>query len=120
MSRVVHFQIPADNPARAEKFYVATFGWRFQKWNGPMPYWLIETGEGPGIDGGMAPREQPGEQPVNTIGVESLEKTTAAVQRNGGKVLANRIPIPGVGWLATCQDTEGNQFLLMQADESAR
>jgi predicted enzyme related to lactoylglutathione lyase len=29
------------------------------------------------------------------------------------------MPIPGVGWLAYCKDTEGNIFGLMQADPKA-
>ena len=53
MPRPVHFEIPAENPERAMKFYQAVFGWSFQKWDGPMPYWLITTGPAsePGITG---------------------------------------------------------------------
>ena len=45
MGRVVHFEIHAENPERAVKFYSAVFGWRMQKWDGPAEYWLIRTGE---------------------------------------------------------------------------
>lgn len=41
MPRPVHFEIPADDPARAIEFYRAVFGWTFQKWEGPMPYWMV-------------------------------------------------------------------------------
>jgi hypothetical protein len=30
------------------------------------------------------------------------------------------MPVPGVGWLAYCKDTEGNIFGMMQADKSAK
>lgn len=55
MSRVIHFEIPADNPERAAEFDGAIFGWTFRKWDGPMPYWLVTTGaEGErGLDGGL-------------------------------------------------------------------
>ena len=54
------FEIHAENPERAAAFYTAVFGWKFQKWDGPMPYWLITTGtEAPGINGGMVPRHGP-------------------------------------------------------------
>lgn len=56
MSRPVHFEIHADNPARAIKFYRKVFGWSFKKFSGgPMPYWLITTGpdKAPGINGGL-------------------------------------------------------------------
>ncbi len=45
MSRVVHFEIHVDDPNRASKFYTDVFGWKFNKWEGPMDYWLISTGD---------------------------------------------------------------------------
>ena len=59
MPRVIHFEIHAADPARAQAFYEALFGWQFKGWappGQPVGYWLISTGEGPGIDGGMLPR----------------------------------------------------------------
>jgi len=122
MARPIHFEIPADDPERARKFYGDVFGWKFTKWDGPMPYWLVKTGENgePGIDGGMMPRQQPGSTTVNTVGVASLDATLRKVEAGGGKTVAPRMPIPGVGWLAYCQDPEGNTFGLMEADEKAK
>ena len=58
MPRVVHFEIPADDPERCNAFYRTVFGWTIVKWNGPMPYWPATTGtEGPGINGAIAPRD---------------------------------------------------------------
>ena len=56
MSRVVHFEIPADNPERIAEFYNKVLGWDIQKWEGPVDYWLISTGKEtePGIHGGIA------------------------------------------------------------------
>jgi predicted enzyme related to lactoylglutathione lyase len=121
MPRPMHFEIPADDPARAEAFYGAVFGWKFRKWDGPMPYWLITTGADgePGIDGGLLPRSQPGASTVNTIGVASLDDTVRAVEAKGGRVVAPRMGIPGVGWLAYCLDPEGNTFGVLEADEKA-
>ncbi len=41
MPRVVHFEIHAGEPERAIRFYEKVLGWSFQKWEGPMEYWLI-------------------------------------------------------------------------------
>jgi uncharacterized protein len=59
MPRVVHFEIHAVDPERAISFYKKMFSWTFQKWEGPMPYWLITTGNDnePGINGGLLPRQ---------------------------------------------------------------
>lgn len=121
MSRVVHFELPADDPDRAIEFYSKVFGWSFDKWEGPMEYWLITTGpEGePGIDGGLARREDPATRTENTVDVESIDEAIAKVEANGGNVIRPKGAVPGVGWLAYCEDTEGNRFGLMQSDPEA-
>lgn len=123
MPRVVHFEISADDPERAVQFYTKTFGWQVQKWNdGNEDYWLVMTGDKsePGIDGGINRRKNQPIPTVNTIGVPSLDEAVRQVMANGGKVVAPKMPIPGIGWLAYCTDTEGNQFGMMQADPNAK
>jgi predicted enzyme related to lactoylglutathione lyase len=122
MPRIVHFEINVDNPERASKFYSDTFGWKFQKWDGPSEYWMVNTGPDsqPGINGGMMKRPHPGATTVNTIGVASVDESIAAVTKNGGKVVLPKTAIPTIGWFAYCADTEGNQFGVMQPDPNAR
>lgn len=121
MSRVIHFDLPADDPERAMSFYQDVFGWTFEKWDGPMDYWLISTGpeDEPGIDGGLSVRSDPEERTDTTIGVDSLEETLDEIKANGGVILREKSAVPGVGWLAYCQDTEGNSFGVMELDPSA-
>ena len=121
MPRVVHFEIPADEPDRAISFYESVFGWTFRKWEGPMDYWLVMTGpeEEPGIDGGLGPRMGPNSGFENTIGVDSVDDYIAKIQAGGGKVIRPKMAVPGVGWMAYCQDTEGNTFGLMEDDPTA-
>ena len=61
MPRVVHFEIQAENPERAARFYTAVFGWTIRKWDGPLEYWLVTTGPADerGIDGGLLIRRGP-------------------------------------------------------------
>ena len=120
MPRPIHFEIPADQPERAIAFYQKVFGWRFQKWDGPIPYWLVQTGEaGPGIDGGLHPRAHPGQGPVNTIDVGSCDEYLGKVASAGGTTVVPKMAIPGVGWLAYCADPEGNTFGIMEAEPRA-
>jgi hypothetical protein len=121
MNRPVHFELPADNPERAIAFYRDVFGWQFRKWDGPMLYWLITTGKDGerGIDGGLLPREAPGASTVNTIGVGSLDASLKAIESKGGRTVVPKMPIPGIGWLAYCVDTEGNTFGVLEPDEKA-
>ena len=119
MSRVIHFELAADNPERAVQFYSKVFGWQINKWEG-QDYWLVTTGESstPGIDGAIMPRDPQRPPIVNTIGVDSLDDSVAMTAANGGTVLEPKMSIPGVGYFAYCLDTEGNPFGLMQSDPS--
>ena len=73
MPRVIHFEIHADDPSRAVKFYTEVFGWKIEKWQGPMDYWLVYTGkEEPGIDGAIMKREQPLRGGDGIVDIEDL------------------------------------------------
>ena len=39
--------------------------------------------------------------------------------RSSGPAELPKMPVPGVGWLAYCTDSEGNVFGMMQMDETA-
>ena len=126
MPRVVHFEIHAADPERAVNFYQTLFGWTFQKWEGPMDYWLIVTGpdDQRGINGGLVRRQgeidgQAVIAYVCTIDVEDVDASVQAATDNGGQIALPKMPIPGVGWLAYCKDTEGNIFGMMQNDPNA-
>jgi len=126
MARVVHFEIHAADPDRAVNFYKKLFDWQFQKWEGPMDYWLITTGpnEQPGINGGLVRRQgeidgQAVIAYVCTVDVADVDASTNTATSNGAQVVLPKMAIPGVGWLVYCKDTEGNIFGMMQADESA-
>jgi predicted enzyme related to lactoylglutathione lyase len=123
MPRVVHFEIDAMKPEEAARFYENVFGWKFQKWEGPMEYWLIATGkEGePGIDGGLGKRKAgAGPTTVNTIDVPSVDEFAERVKRNGGTIVVPKHAVPSVGWLVYFKDPEGNLFGMMEADEAAK
>jgi uncharacterized protein len=124
MPRIVHFDIPADDPERAAKFYTDVFDWKIEKWNGPMEYWMAMTGpdDEPGINGGLAKRQGncEGQGISNTIGVPSVDDYSAKVEAGGGKVLMPKMAIPGVGYFAQCEDTEGNKFGIIEMDEAAK
>ena len=121
MSRVIHFEIPASNPERAANFYRKAFGWKIEKWPGPTDYWLVTTEpEGtPGINGGLM-KNTDVKSTTNTIGVDSVDTAIEAAKHAGGKLVMPKTPIPGVGYFAYCEDTEGNLFGVMQADKNAK
>ena len=126
MPRVVHFEIHAGDPQRAITFYEKLFGWNFQKWDGPMDYWIIVTGPDntPGINGGLVRRQgqidgQSVIAYVCTVDVANLDASIATAEANGGTQALPKMQIPGVGWLAYYKDTEGNIFGMLQPDGPA-
>ena len=109
MPRIVHFEIPADDPERAVKFYQDVFGWKFQKWEGPMEYWLVTTGPDgqPGINGGLLRRPHPGAGTVNTLDVESVDAAVASVAvEDNGNFYASRDPLGELDALSHGENAE--------------
>lgn len=119
MSRVIHFEIPVDDPDRAQKFYGNVFGWNIASWGGPADYWLATTGpdEAPGINGALTRRTGTW-APVH-VAVDSIDDALRKIEEAGGEAMTAKMPIPGVGYMAYCRDTEGNAIGIFQEAAAA-
>ncbi|MEE4195424.1 MAG: VOC family protein [Anaerolineae bacterium] len=118
MARVTHFEIAVDDPQTSIDFYQNVFDWQVNKWEGPIEYWLIGTGESdtPGIDGALAPRADQQNQPITiVIEVEDAAAYIEKVAANGGEVIGELQEIPGVGISGYFRDPAGNILGLMQS-----
>jgi predicted enzyme related to lactoylglutathione lyase len=51
--------------------------------------------------------------------VSNLDEFVFKVQEAGGQVIKPKMPIPGIGWYATCAEPGGLKFGLIQADPRA-
>jgi hypothetical protein len=122
MPRIVHFEIPAEDPEKVSKFYTDTFGWEIKKWDGPMDYWLVMTGDKKemGIDGGIYKKSDKMKEVVNTVGVMDVKASVEVVKKNGGSVMGEIQEIPGVGMFVYAMDPEGNKFGMMQPFPDAK
>ena len=116
MNKVVHFEIPFDDKARAMKFYTEVFDWKLTD-IAEMDYVMAlstEVGENqmpkePGaINGGLFKRPKEAPHPTVYVGVDSIDATLQKIERAGGKVVTPKTPIPGMGAYARVADTEGN------------
>ena len=119
MSKVVHFEIPADDLDRAKNFYGSVFGWELQTM--PMnegEYTSVKTTDideqtqlptEPGaINGGMFLRDERLTSPVITIDVDGIDDALKQIEAEGGSTVAPRTAIPGMGAFAYFKDPEGN------------
>jgi hypothetical protein len=122
MDKVVHFELPTDDTARAETFYREAFGWQMASMPG-MGYTLVTTtptndtgqlAEIGGINGGMLARQGPITAPVVTIGVADLDAALNTVEKLGGRTAIGRQAVGDMGFSAYFHDTEGNLVGLWQ------
>ena len=120
--RVVHFEIPADDMARAHEFYRSAFGWELNSMP-EMQYTMVRTTEtdeqgapaSPGaINGGMLQRQGPITAPIITIEVDDIDKTLDTIASLGGSATIGKQAVGDMGYAAYFKDSEGNVVGLWQ------
>ena len=115
-NRVVHFEIPANEPEALTRFYGGLFGWKFTK--APVPgidYWLCDTGpDGPGINGAVMKRQNAQQPWMNYVDVANIDAALETAVKLGAKIALPRTPVPGVGAVAAIIDPQGNVCGLWQ------
>jgi uncharacterized protein len=123
MDKVVHFEIPADNVARAKKFYADSFQWQMQDVP-EMNYTLLHTVETdpekripkePGaINGGLFKRQPDMPHPQFFMQVGDIDASLAKIKAHGGEIIRPKTPVGEMGFVANFKDTEGNILGLWQ------
>ena len=120
MDRVVHFEIPVDDAARAKEFYGSVFEWQLvdADMGGGITYTTVTTTpideqtriptEPGGINGGLMQRTPDTPAPVITIGVDAIDDALKKIEAGGGSVVQPRTEIPNTGAFAYFKDPEGN------------
>ena len=118
---IVHYEIPAKNPAKLSKFYAEVVGWKFSDSGIPgMKYWLIKTSTKTQLpSGGMYKKSANDTGPRTYVTVKNIDASTKKLQKNGGKVLVPKQAVPGMGWSVVAVDIEGNPLGLFQIDRNA-
>jgi uncharacterized protein len=123
MAKVVHFEIPFDDKARAMKFYAQAFDWQLTDMP-QMNYVMAQTApvderhmpKEPGaINGGLFQRPKEAPHPTLYVAVTSVEAAIEKAEAAGGKVVTPRTPIPGMGAYGRITDTEGNVIGLFES-----
>jgi predicted enzyme related to lactoylglutathione lyase len=122
MPTIVHFDVPAEDTQRAKAFYAALFDWKFDLVP-EFQYNLISTSNldgTPGVRGGLGKRMDPSQRMMNYFGVKSIDAAMKQVENLGGKLVSPKMPVPGMGYLVNCMDTEGNSFGLWEENTRAK
>ena len=113
---IVHFEIPADDTAKAREFWGGLFGWQFESYPGPSEYHMTRISD---QSGAAITNMEPGKRGARAyFAVDDINAGAARVNELGGEA-GEAQPVPGMGWFAMAKDTEGNHFGLWQNDTSA-
>jgi hypothetical protein len=126
LDKVVHFEIPVDDEARAKEFYGSIFEWNLNDadMGGGVTYTTVGTvatdermqPKEPGaINGGLMKRSSDAPAPVITIQVESIDESLKKVEAGGGSTVQPRMEIPDMGAFAYFKDSEGNTLGLWES-----
>ncbi len=119
--KIVHFEIHADDPERAIKFYRDVFGWEITKFQGSeeggIDYWNIDTKEG--LNGGLMRRENPSSEGdpnacVIYVQVPNYDDYAEKIQKAGGTKVNEKVEMERVGIYSQFKDTEGNTIAIIE------
>jgi len=105
---VVHWELWSEDPEKISGFYTAVFDWRIRHIP-EMNYRLVETGGTGGINGGIM-KPQAGPWPGKLafyIHVDDLDAYADRIKKNGGKIVVDKMDVPGVGQLSLFEDPDG-------------
>jgi uncharacterized protein len=115
--KIVHFELPAKDAERARGFWTGVFGWQFADSQMPdLDYRMVQVSDDQG--GAVYPDDEAGSGVIVYFDTDDIDASLAKVRDSGGQA-EDKAPVPGFGWFARCQDTEGNAFSLWQSDQSA-
>lgn len=116
MSKVVHFEVPAGDMARAAKFYEEIFGWHMVDMP-EMHYAVAHTGptddktgmtQANGfINGGIMERKEI-KSPVIVIDVKNVDEAIKKAESAGSKVIRVKAQVGNMGYIAYITDSEDN------------
>lgn len=105
---VVHWEFWSADPARISEFYEKVFDWQVRHIP-ELNYRLVETGGTGGINGGiMTPQAGPWPGKLALyIDVDDLDAYGKRITEAGGKMLVEKMDVPGVGQLSLFEDPDG-------------
>jgi uncharacterized protein len=113
----VHVEIPAGDTGRAQTFWGSLFDWQFQAYEGSPSEYLMTQ-----IDDRTAAAIYAPDGATQGLrvyfDVDDIKSSAGRVRELGGEA-DEAMPVPGMGWFATCKDVDGNEFGLWQTDPSA-
>ena len=115
MAKIEHFEVPADDVARAKSFYGTVFGFEFEDWDESTT--MIKAAEG-GIGGDIHKRSEV-PHPTFVVTVDDIEVTLEAIVANGGSQVGAIQQMGDSARYVYVTDSEGNMIGLYDSTATA-
>jgi predicted enzyme related to lactoylglutathione lyase len=114
--QLVHTEIPADDTSKSKEFWGSLFGWEFEAFPSGSEYHMARISDAGGV---AITNMEPGKRGTRSyFDVDNIDDGIAKVKQLGGEADV-KMPVPAMGWFATCRDPHGNEFGLWQNDADA-
>jgi len=106
---IVHLEIPSRSFERSASFYAKLFGWRTdgQQVGGHLRFEL-PGGEASTTSSLVRSALAQATGPLPFVAVDDVDATLAEAERQGGRVLARRLPLAGHSQYGLLADVDGN------------
>ena len=113
---IVHWELNADDPKKAQEFFSSLFGWHINADN-PMNYGIVETHTGNGINGGIHHSDEAPKGVTMYVEMDDLQAYLDKAVSLGGKVVMPVTDVPGMVVMAQFVDPQGNVVGLVKSTQ---
>lgn len=120
-NKVTYFEVPADDMARAKKFYGEVFGWEIKDMDGSYASIVsaetdkyMHSAEVGTITGGIQKRGDRSVAPTVVVQVDDIDQAIEKIRAGGGAIVIPKEEMGDMGLYAQFNDTEGNRIGLFQ------
>lgn len=104
---ICHIEISVTDAIKASGFYKELFNWEIDNSMGDE-YIFFKTGSGPSGAFSKVKNHTAGNNLVNYIEVDDIDRYLKRAEELGGKQVVAKTEIPGHGWYAHAADLDGN------------
>ncbi len=109
---VCHIEYKSEDLKASQRFCEQAFGWEFRSFGDDMVVFNTPEGHIGGFVKGARPQGRP--SPEVSYRVDSVDSFVQAATPLGASIVTEKRPVPGVGFYASIQAPDGNEFGLVE------